>query len=133
MASEMVLDSSAIVAIFKKEPGYEVLEGKIDRAETILIGASTVAEAAIVLSRQALKDQRALLEAYLRRIEARVVEFTEIHYSVAAEASVRYGRGFNPQANLNYGDCLAYAVAAVAGDTLLFAGGGFRRTDIPAA
>ncbi len=54
-------------------------------------------------------------------------------FSFAAEAYLRFGRGFNPQANLDYGDCLAYAVAALAGDKLLFTGEDFQQTDIPAA
>ena len=126
----MVLDSSAVVAIFKQEQGHEILEQKIDRAETILIGAPTLVEAAIVLARQTSRDQRALLEAYLRRIDARIVDFSEDHYAVAGEAFLRFGRGFNSKANLNYGDCLAYAVAAAYNDTLLFVGEDFKHTNI---
>jgi uncharacterized protein with PIN domain len=34
---------------------------------------------------------------------------------------------------LNFGDCLAYGTAAAAGDTVLFVGSDFRKTDINAA
>jgi ribonuclease VapC len=34
---------------------------------------------------------------------------------------------------LNFGDCMAYAVAAVAGLPLLYTGNDFAQTDIPAA
>jgi uncharacterized protein with PIN domain len=50
-AYDIVLDSSAIIAIFQQEPGYQILERKIDEAETILIGAPTLVESAIVLAR----------------------------------------------------------------------------------
>lgn len=126
----MVLDSSSIVAIFKQEPGWEELERRIDEAHVILVGAPTLVETAIVLSRLTGQDQRPVIEAYLRRLDARVVEFTEAHYSAAAEAFVRFGRGFHSKANLNFGDCLAYAVAAVAGDELLFTGNDFTHTDL---
>lgn len=53
----MVLDSSAIVAIFKRESGYEALERKIDEADVIWAGAPTLVETAIVLSRQTGRDQ----------------------------------------------------------------------------
>ena len=129
----MVLDSSAIVAIFKQEPGWHSLENKIDEAETIFVGAPTLVETALVLAGQTGKDQRAVLEAYLRRIDAQVIDFTESHYSAAADAFVRFGRGFNSKANLNYGDCLAYAVAMLADDKLLFVGDDFSHTDIVAA
>lgn len=127
--SEMVLDSSAIVAIFKQEPGWEELERRIDKAPEILVGAPTLVETAIVLSRLTGQDQRPVLEAYLRRIDARVVEFTESHYSAAAEAFVRFGRGFDSKASLNFGDVLAYAVATVAGDELLYTGNDYPHTD----
>lgn len=129
----MVLDSSAIVAIFRQEEGHELLERKIDEAEIVLIGAPTLVETAIVLGRLTGKDQRFRLEAYLRRVDARVIEFTENHYSLAAEAFVRFGRGSTSKAKLNYGDCLAYAVAAWAREPLLFVGGDFGHTDLVAA
>lgn len=118
----MVLDSSAIVAIFKEEPGYESLVQKIDDADRIVIGSPTLVETAIVLSRLTGKDSRPLLEAFLRRMDARVVEFTETHYLVATDAFLRYGRGSSSKAHLNFGDCLTYAVASLAKDTLLFVG-----------
>lgn len=129
----MVLDSSAVIAILKEEPGYQTLLAKIDEAAAILIGAPTLVETAIVLSRQTGRDQRTFLEAFLRRIEVQVIEFGEHHYYLAGEAFIRYGRGFNSRSNLNYGDCLTYAVAALARDQLLFVGEDFLHTDIAAA
>ena len=99
----------------------------------ILIGTPTLVETALVLASQTRMDQRATLEAYLRRIDAQIIDFTEAHYSVAAEAFTRYGRGFNSKSNLNYGDCLSYAVATLAADRLLFVGNDFPHTDITAA
>lgn len=129
----MVLDSSALIAIFKQEPGYQFLEQQIDRADTIQVGAPTLVETAMVLSRLTGKDQRAFLEAYLRRIGAHVIEFTESHYVVAGDAFLHFGRGFNSKSCLNYGDCLAYAVAVLSGDSLLFVGEDFRHTDVTPA
>jgi ribonuclease VapC len=48
------------------------------------------------------------------------------------EAFGRFGRGRH-QAALNFGDCFAYATAAVARDTLLFVGEDFAKTDITRA
>jgi uncharacterized protein with PIN domain len=42
------------------------------------------------------------------------------------------GKGRHP-AGLSLGDCLTYAVARLAGRPLLFAGGDFAKTDLPAA
>jgi ribonuclease VapC len=129
----MVLDSSAIVAIFRREEGHDLLERKIDEAEIVLIGAPTLVESALVLARLTGTDQRFRLEAYLRRVDARVIAFTEDHYSLAAEAFLRFGRGSTSKAKLNYGDCLTYAVAAWAREPLLFVGSDFGHTDLVAA
>ena len=73
-----------------------------------------------------------MLFAFLRRLEAEVVPFNEEPLDAAATAFIRFGRGRHPAA-LNFGDCMAYAVASVAGMPLLFAGDDFRRTDIAQA
>lgn len=129
----MVLDSSALVAIFKQEPGHELLQKKIDEADHVFVGAPTLLETAMVLTRVTGRGQHLLLEAYLRRIDAITIDFTEAHYALAAEAFVRYGRGFNSKSNLSFGDCLSYAIAALACDKLLFVGSDFTHTDITAA
>jgi ribonuclease VapC len=43
-----------------------------------------------------------------------------------------FGRGNHP-ARLNFGDCIAYALAKLDGDTLLFKGGDFAQTDVEPA
>jgi ribonuclease VapC len=121
------------LAIFKREPGFGEMERRIDRADAILIGAPTVLETVLVLTGQTRRDQRAVVEAYLHRIDAEVVEFSEAHYFAAADAFMRFGRGFNAKANLDFGHCMAYAVAAVASDRLLYVGQDFTHTDIGAA
>ncbi len=52
---------------------------------------------------------------------------------VALDAAARYGTGWGHPAQLNLGDCFAYAVAARHGAALLFMGDGFNRTDIRSA
>ena len=69
------------------------------------------------------------LDGLVRELGITVVPFGEPEWQRALDASNRYGRGRHA-AGLNFGDCLAYATAAVAGDTLLFVGNDFRKTDI---
>ena len=128
----MVLDSSAIVAIHLREPGHELLIEKIDAAEVVVVGVPTLLETAMVLTARLGQDARPMLSAFLRRLEAEVIPFTEEHLDAAATAFVRFGRGRHPAA-LNFGDCMAYAVASVAGMPLLFTGEDFGRTDISQA
>lgn len=125
----MVLDTSAIVALQLKEPGYERLLEALSRADLVVVGAPTLLEAAMVLTARLGKDARPSLAALLRGLEAEVVAFGEVHQDAAVTAFVRFGRGRHP-ARLNFGDCMSYAVAAVAGLPLLFTGDDFSQTDI---
>jgi ribonuclease VapC len=128
----MVLDSSAIVAIHLKEPGHERLIEAIEKAEIAVVGVPTLLEAAMVLSTLLGQDARPLLFAFVRRLETEVVAFNEEHLDAATTAFLRFGRGRHA-AGLNFGDCMSYAVAAVAGMPLLFTGEDFARTDIEPA
>ena len=128
----MVLDSSAIVAIHLREPGYERLIERIDAADVVVVGVPTLLETAMVLTTRLGQDARPMVFAFLRRVEAEVVPFNEEHLDAAATAFIRFGRGRHPAA-LNFGDCMSYAVASVAGMPLLFTGEDFGRTDIAPA
>ena len=54
-------------------------------------------------------------------------------YELAAAAFDRYGRGRGHPAQLNFGDCMAYAVAKAHGVPLLYKGDDFARTDVASA
>jgi ribonuclease VapC len=128
----MVLDSSAIVAIHLKEPGHDSLIEAIDHSEIVVVGAPTLLETAMVLTARLGQDARPMLNAFLRRLNVEVIAFNEEHLDTATTAFLRFGRGRHPAA-LNFGDCMSYAVASVAGMPLLFTGKDFAQTDVPTA
>lgn len=128
----MVLDSSAIIAIQFQEPGHLRLIAEIERAELIVVGTPTVLETTMVLSARLGQDARPRVSAFLRGIQAEVVDFNQQHLEAATAAFLRFGRGRHPAA-LNFGDCMSYAVASLAGMPLLFTGEDFARTDIARA
>ncbi len=128
----MILDSSAIVAIESREPGYEALVAKIDSADSVSVGAPTAVEAAMVLSVRRGRDATDWIAGFLRSADAEVIAFSEEHFRIAVRAFLRFGKGRH-RAALNFGDCMAYAVAAVANEPLLFTGKDFAKTDIEAA
>jgi ribonuclease VapC len=68
----------------------------------------------------------------MARFKIEIVDFTEAHALVAREAFRRYGKGRHP-AKLNFGDCMAYALAKETGEELLFKGTDFGQTDVAAA
>jgi ribonuclease VapC len=128
----VILDSSAIIAISLREPGYQELVGKLRSADTIGIGTPTLTETGMVLSARLGIDPQALLDRFLRDFRVIPVVFGEQHWREALEAFRRFGKGRHPAA-LNFGDCLSYATARLAGRPLLFVGDDFSKTDVDAA
>ena len=72
------------------------------------------------------------LDTFLERAEIELVPVTVEHLEAARRAWRRFGRGNHP-AELNFGDCFAYALARATGEPLLFKGDNFAQTDIEAA
>jgi len=128
----MILDSSAIVAVFLKEPGFESLVDQMADAAHLGIGAPTAAETAIVVGSRLGMDGRALVSRFLHEQDVAIVTFGEDHWRTAADAYARFGRGRH-RAALNFGDCLTYAVAKLAGEPLLAVGRDFPHTDLDLA
>ncbi len=128
----MILDSSVIVAIALREPGYEDLVAKLRSADTLGVGSPTLTEAGMVLSSRLGVEPQALLDRFLRDFGVVPVVFGEHHWREALDAFRRFGKGRHP-AGLNFGDCLSYAVARLADHPLLFVGEDFSQTDIEVA
>lgn len=128
----MIVDSSALVAILLKEPGFEALLEKLLAARVAGVGAPTLAEAGIVLAARGGSTLQRLLSHFAREAGLSVVPFGEAHARVAVEAFVRFGKGRHPAA-LNFGDCMTYATARIASRPLLCIGRDFTRTDVEIA
>ena len=126
----MIVDSSALVSLLLREPGWDRIAGALTAHARVAIGAPTLTETAIVLLARGAPPS--LLPAALQRIGMEVVPFTERHALVAADAYAAYGRGRHA-ASLDYGDCMTYAVARLAQAPLLFVGNGFALTDLEPA
>jgi ribonuclease VapC len=73
------------------------------------------------------------IDGWLATDNVRVVALDRPHFHAARDAFNRFGKGQGHPAQLNFGDCLSYAVAKIAGVPLLFAGEDFRLTDIEPA
>lgn len=124
----MIIDSSALVAIVLQEPEADDLLRRMRDASSLAIGAATLLETGIVLSARINDDARGLLARLLQESGIAVVDVTEAHFGVAMDAWLRYGTGRHAAA-LNFGDCLSYAIAVVAGEPLLCIGDDFPQTD----
>ena len=128
----MILDSSALVAIVLDEPERDAFVAKINAASVVGVAAPTLVEAGIVLSARIGEDAGEILAELVAAADAVVVEFGAAHWQEAVTAWWRFGKTRHP-ASLNFGDCLAYATARLAGEPLLAKGDDFPRTDIQLA
>ena len=124
----MIVDTSALLAIFFDEPDRDEFLGKIGAADLVGIGAPTLAETAIVLAARLGEAGPRQLAHLVERADMIVVPFDGPHWQAAAAAWLRFGRGRH-EAALNLGDCLTYATARLAGRPLLFNGNDFALTD----
>ncbi|PZS06559.1 MAG: VapC toxin family PIN domain ribonuclease, partial [Chloroflexi bacterium] len=58
---------------------------------------------------------------------------TKDQAQIGREAYKDFGKGSGHPAQLNFGDCFAYALAKVMGEPILFKGNDFAHTDITPA
>lgn len=125
----MIVDSSAILAIFFRENGAEDLLSTIVDADFAGIGAPTAAETGLVLTARMKRNATGSLLRFFQETGIEIVPFTDLHWQRAIDAYARFGKGRHP-AGLNFGDCMTYATAALARQPLLCRGDDFRKTDI---
>jgi ribonuclease VapC len=128
----VIVDSSAILAIFFRESGSEDLLSRILDAEFAGVGAPTATETGVVLTKHLAADAPAVLRRFFHETGITVLPFTDRHWRRAVDAYALFSKGRHPAA-LNFGDCMTYATAAVAAQPLLCRGEDFRRTDIELA
>ena len=129
----MILDSSAAVSVILREDGYERLARAMRQAPEVGDRrADPVRDRARDRDSLRRARPRELVLEFLETNEVVVTPFDGRHWELAAEAFLRYGKGRHP-ARLNYGDCMTYATARLAGEPLLFVGEDFRRTDLTPA
>lgn len=127
----MILDASALVAILIEEPSKERLIAEVLDNETF-ISAPTLLETYMVLKKYLGDATESELARTLNELGVRVVDFTAEQAVFAARAFDQYGKGRHPAA-LNFGDCIAYAVAKSSNQKLLFVGSDFSQTDVSPA
>ncbi len=131
----MIVDSSVLVALLRREAGYEHLRDTLLDAENPpSIAAPTYVETAIVVDAKRDPVTSRALDSLIEELQILVVPFDNMQAKIAREAYRDFGKGSGHPAQLNFGDCLSYAAAKAMGSPLFFVGNDFSKTDIePAA
>lgn len=126
----IVIDSSALIAILRREPEADGFLRTIAQAEGCLLSSVSLLETSMVLAgRTGDATLWVELDALIARAGMEVVPQDLAQVAAAREAFLRYGKGRSP-ASLNLGDCAAYALAKSLGLPLLFKGTDFSKTDL---
>jgi ribonuclease VapC len=126
----MIVDSSAMVAVIKREPDWRVLSERMDSADSLCISAASYLETAIVLDKHRDPSRSAELDELLIDLGMVIEPVTVEQAKIARQAYRDYGKGSGHPANLNFGDCFSYALARVMREPMLYKGDDFVHTDI---
>jgi ribonuclease VapC len=124
----MVIDTSAIVAIFLGEPERTIFLGSIRNAETRFVSAATVLEIGIVLESRLGESASREFDLFLVRMKIETIPMDAEQAEVARSAWRKYGKGRHA-AGLNFRDCFVYALAKCFDEPILAKGEDFKQTD----
>lgn len=125
----MVIDTSALTAIFFAEPERQRFLAAITAADSRLVSAASVLETGIVLEARQGEAAGREFDLFVVRANLAVVSLDAEQADLARSAWRKYGKGHHP-AGLNFGDCFSYALAKATGEPLLAKGTDFRSTDL---
>jgi ribonuclease VapC len=125
----IVVDSSAVLAVVLGESNAEFFVARFAVRDLMLMSAATLFESAMVAEARRGRAGVALLDELLRDAGIAIVPFDARQAAFAREAFVRYGKGRHA-AGLNFGDCMAYALAKSLDAPLLHKGADFGATDL---
>ena len=127
----MVIDTSALVAIFLGEAEADRFDAATASAKTCQLPATCLLEARMVLVTG--RDERTItdLDLWLSKAGVDNTPIDADLVDLATQAWLDYGK-WRHRATLNFADCLSYALAKRCGESLLFKGNDFSRTDVQA-
>lgn len=126
----MIVDSSAIFAILRREEDAEVFARILSRTSDLKMSAGTYIECATIIEAPADRLLAGFFDELLQRSRVEVVPLTARHAFRGREAYRMFGKGTGHKARLNLGDCFAYALAKDLDEPLLFKGNDFIHTDV---
>ena len=124
----MIVDTSAMVAIFYGEPEAADFTKRIHGAASTRISVANYVELSMIIEKQLGPEGMIQVDAFFRRAAITIEPVTIDQGNLARQAFLDFGKGRH-KAGLNFGDCFAYALAKDL-EPLLFKGKDFAQTDI---
>ncbi len=128
----IVVDASAICAIAFREAEGPAIKLALADADRAIISPINYWEAMVSITRREGEGARLIIEGFLASSEIRIASIGPDDAFAAFDAWRRFGKTRH-RAELNLGDCFAYALAKSRDLPLLFKGDDFAMTDIRSA
>jgi ribonuclease VapC len=129
----VIVDTSALLAILRDEPEAPAFARAIADAPVRRMSAGNVLEAAIVIDASGDPIASRRFDELLATAAIVIESVTEEQVQFGRAAYRDFGKGSGHPAQLNFGDCFAYALAKSTGEPLLFKGQDFSHTDLTPA
>ena len=130
----MIVDTSALVAILRGEPDAEQISQALENAQaTGRMSSATYLETCLVIDASKDPVLSRNLDRLIEIAQIEIVAFTPEHARLARQAYIYFGKGSGHPAQLNFGDCFAYALARALDEPILFKGSDFGQTDLISA
>lgn len=141
----MFVDASALVAVINQEPGWDELAKRLSDVQNKCFVSPLVRfEAALAVARAAataggaagrptpeiLAIARELMDDLVAALGAKKIVISGSIGDTALDAAMTYGKAVGHPADLNFGDCFAYACAKACGTGLVYKGDDFAPTDL---
>lgn len=137
----MFVDASAVVAIINREAGFEEIVERIEAHKgTFEISPLVKFEATAAVARSRSGKQRptsqqfeaagSVVDTFFGYLNANEIPITGAIGDKALMVAARYGKFVGHEADLNFGDCFAYACAEAVDSQLLYKGNDFAKTDM---
>jgi ribonuclease VapC len=126
----MIVDSSALIAILRREPDRDAYARAIASADRPRMSAASYLEVGIVVDRDRNPIASRRVDDLISEASIEIAPVTDAQIRIARSAYRDFGKGSGHPARLNFGDCFAYALAKDLNETLLFKGDDFIHTDV---
>lgn len=129
------VDASALVAILTQEPECDAFLQILSRSDSNRTSAVAIYETVLSVARKKndWETSLATVTDFIRELDIEILPIGVLEQGAALDAFAHYGKGRGNKAQLNLGDCFAYACAKTNNAALLYKGDDFTHTDIKAA
>jgi len=126
---DVVIDTSAAVAIVAGEPEGGWVAHALDSTERRFMSSGSFVELSVVLAQKLGPVGPTAADHLVRSLAIQVVDVDARQAGLASRGFVRFGKGRHPAA-LNFGDCFVYGLASDLRLPIVCLGDDFPRTDL---